>query len=256
MRVGRVGIVHVHSSYSHDGRDSLARLADIAKDRGIAFVGLTDHAEDLDAALFERYLTECAAVTAASGVTMIPGLEYRFLGLKGMHLLAFGLSRWMVPATPAEFLAQARDFARFTMAAHPGLYGYRLPEEVAARIDAIEIWNAGYNTRWLPDPKAIRLLGEVRRQRPEVVGVAGLDQHDASNDRETRVLLLTADRTADPLQELKAGRFTNLGRTMRLDPRTPVSRPALAVLRLARWGFDRLERAQDAAVRLIRRRRR
>ena len=56
-------------------------------------------------------------------------------------------------------------------------------------IDAVEVWNASYNTRYLPDPRAIALLHVVQRTRPAVVGVAGLDQHDAGNDRRTRVVL-------------------------------------------------------------------
>ena len=44
----RVGIVHVHSSYSHDGHDSVEDLRSFAERQGIGFIGLTDHAEDLE----------------------------------------------------------------------------------------------------------------------------------------------------------------------------------------------------------------
>ena len=44
---GCVGVVHVHSDYSADGRDSLEQLRAFALERGIAFIGLTDHAEHM-----------------------------------------------------------------------------------------------------------------------------------------------------------------------------------------------------------------
>jgi hypothetical protein len=251
---GRLGVVHVHSAWSHDSNDSLEALHEFARVRGIRFVGLTDHAEDFDAARFRAYHLACQAASS-SVVALIPGLEYRFAGHKGLHLLALGLSQWMAPTTPAEFIEQAGRVARFTIAAHPVLYSHALPPAVEQGIDAIEIWNASYNTRWLPDPKAIALLRRIRRARPEVTGIAGLDQHDARNDRGTRVLLFRADPALDPLAELKAGRYVNLGQTMRLPAAEPLGSTALGMLRVVRWGFDRVERSQDRLVRLIRGRR-
>jgi hypothetical protein len=245
---GPTGVLHVHSDFSHDGRDSLEQLRAFAEQRGIAFVGLTDHAEDFDAARFAVYVERCRAASS-DRVALIPGLEYRFPRFSGLHLLALGLSRWIDPDTPAAFILEAEHAARFTIAAHPVLPRYHLPEEVLNHIDAIEVWNAGYNTRYLPDPRAMRLLQQVRARRPEVVGVAGLDQHDSRNDRETRVVL---DRpTTDPLAELKAGRFTNVGRTMRFDAAVSWGPWRLGALRAVREVFDRVERTQDWVARRL-----
>ncbi len=248
---GPVGVLHVHSDYSRDGLDSLEALRTFALDRGIAFVCLTDHAEDFDRAKFEEYLIRCREVSAG-GPLLFPGLEFRFAGFPGLHLLALGLRAWMEPATPLDFLAQASGNAEFTIVAHPLLCRYEIPEGIGAGIDAIEVWNAAYNTRWLPDPRAIALLQQLRRQRPAIVGVAGLDQHDASNDRETRVVLHQGD-PRNPWETLRAGRFENRGRTLRFDPRMEWAPWRLALLRGARWGLDRVERVQDRLVRRLRR---
>jgi hypothetical protein len=234
-----VGVVHLHSAYSHDGRDSLQRLREWALARGLKFVGLTDHAEDFDEGRFAAYRQECASVSD-SAVTLIPGLEFRFVGHTGLHLLALGLARWIAPATPAEFIAESKGVTGLTIAAHPMLFQYQAPAEVCSGIDAIEVWNASYNTRYLPDPRAIRLLHEIRRTRPEVVGVAGLDQHDAANDRRTRVIVDAA--AADPLGEIRAGRFSNEGFGMRFGS-WPAS--TLPLLEAVRFVFDRVERTQE-----------
>ncbi len=248
----RIGIIHVHSDYSSDGKDSLETLRVFALARNISWIGLTDHAEDFTADRFAEYAERCLTLSDHS-VRLIPGLEYRFAGFTGLHLLALGLTRWIQPGTPEEFIREARLAARFTIAAHPVLFDYQLPMSVAEGIDAIEVWNAAYNTRFLPDPKAIRLLHACRAKRPGVFGTAGLDQHDSRNDRETRVLVAAGEM--DPLGALKAGRFVNVGRTMRLDPAVSLARFQLVALTLARWALTFVERVQHYSVSPFRKKR-
>lgn len=236
------GVVHLHSAYSHDGKDALPRLRAWALSRGLRFVGLTDHAEDFDEARFAAFRRECASLSDQD-VSLIPGLEYRFAGYTGLHLLALGLTRWIAPATPEAFIADTKGATRLTIAAHPVLFKYQAPPEVLAGIDAIEVWNANYNTRYLPDPRAIRLLHEVRRTRPDVVGIAGLDQHDAANDRGTRVIVDAAAK--DPLAEIRAGRFENQGFGMRFGPTVAWPAYQLSLLDAIRFAFDRVERTQE-----------
>ena len=243
------GVIHMHSDYSHDSLDPLEVLRDTAIQRGIRFVGMSDHAEDLSEEIFAEYVKHCDSVSD-SRVQIVPGLEFRFAGLKGMHLFALGLRTWITPTTPEEFIEQTRGVAQMTVLAHPVLARYNIPSVVLEHIDAIEVWNANYNTRYLPDPRAIQLFYDVHRQRPNVVATVGLDQHDASNDRELRVIL---PRPADdPIAELKAGRFRNHGRTMEFDSRVTLSTSQIYGLRVARRLYDMVERTQDHTVRLLR----
>ena len=247
-----LGALHVHSSYSRDGRDSLPDLHAFAAARGIRFLGLTDHAEDLDRELFRQYVHECVELSD-DRVTLIPGLEFRFAGHKGMHLLALGLRDWMDPRTPEEFFQLSEGVTGLTIAAHPVFPRYRYPQVVLDRVHAIEVWNATYNTRFLPDPRAIRLLRQVRARRPEVVAVVGLDQHDSRNDRETRVVV---DASADPLAAMREGRFQNIGRTMRFDSAAELGPVRDALLWVGRAIFDRVERTQERGSKWLSRRRR
>lgn len=238
-----VGVIHVHSDYSRDGRDSLERLREFALEHGLRFIALTDHAEDLDPEKFDAYVRHCRAVSDAR-VTLIPGLEYRFAGFRGLHLLALRLGRWMEPRTPDEFMREASDAAALTVVAHPRLADYALPESVAGGIDAIEVWNASYDTRYLPDPRAIRMVQAVRRTRPEVSAMVGLDQHDSSNYRQTRVIV--DDAEADPIPALKAGRFTNAGRTLTFGRTAEWDPISFGALSLARRVLDGIDRAQES----------
>ena len=250
-QVRRTGIVHLHSDYSSDGFDTLELLRDVAIRRRIGFVCLTDHAEDLDAPLFRSYQAHCRKLSD-DAVRMIPGLEFRFDGYRGLHLLALGLREWVEPDTPEAFLRDAAPKAGFTIMAHPVYPDYQAPDCVLNGIDAIEVWNASYNTRYLPDPRAIAMVRQGRRRRPELLGTAGLDQHDARNDREVRVVL---DHGAedDPLAALRAGRFTNVGRTMRFRPQLEWGPLRMLGLSLVRSAFDAIERTQHHAGRMRRR---
>ncbi|MDZ4672874.1 MAG: PHP domain-containing protein [Gemmatimonadota bacterium] len=237
------GALHVHSAYSHDGRDSLADLRAFAVRHHLSFLAMTDHAEDFDQARFDAFRAECAAQSDAQ-VVLIPGLEFRFPGFPGLHLLALGMREWMSPGTPAEFLADARRAAGFTIVAHPILPNYQVPADVTAHIDAIEIWNASYNTRYLPDPRAIALFQRLRTRRPELRATVGLDQHDARNFRET-CIEMTAEAARDPIAALRSGDYRNVGRWVRLEA-TPMLGPgSLAMLHVARGCLDVVERAQE-----------
>ncbi len=244
------GVVHVHSSYSHDGRDSLPALQAFARQKELAFVALTDHAEDFDPEVFRRFTEECRSLSS-DGPTLIPGLEFRFKSLKGLHLLALGLTRWIEPETVDDFISMTDGVAGLTVAAHPVLPNYTYPGVVLDGIGAIEVWNASYNTRFLPDPRAIRLVHRIRRSRPAVVAIAGLDQHDARNDRETRVELL---EDGDPLACMRDGRFVNVGRTMRFDSGANLGPVAMAGLSGARLVLNGVEGVQDRVARWLARR--
>jgi hypothetical protein len=242
VTVGRsAGVLHVHSTYSHDGHDTLEELREWALGKAIHYVWLTDHAEDFTSERFAEFVGRCGALSDAR-VALVPGLEFRFRGYTGLHLLAVDLRSWIAPTTPGEFVALAPSVSALTVVAHPGLARYRIPEEVRSGIGAIEIWNGAYNTRYLPDPIAMRLVRELRRHRPEVVGTAGLDQHDRANDRELRIDM--AGDVEDATAALVAGRYTNRGRTMTIAPDCELSPLRLAALDLARTALDGVERLQ------------
>lgn len=238
--------IHMHSDYSHDGLDSLEHLRDLCIARRIGWVGMTDHAEDLSADVFEEFRTNCAAVSDER-VHIEPGLEYRFAGLRGVHLLAIGLSEWITPTTPEEFFDQTARHARLTVLAHPVLCHYTAPQVVLDRVDAIEVWNTNYNTRHLPDPRAMDLYHEVHARRPEVVATVGLDQHDGSNDREVRIIVPAAD-AADPAAAIRAGRFSNIGRNMRFDSRAALPAAEMRRLRIRRRALDAVNTVHDRVV--------
>ena len=245
------GAIHMHSDYSHDGLDSLEALRDACIARNIRWVGLTDHAEDFDPETFDIYRSHCAA-TSDDQFTFIPGLEFRFAGYRGIHLLAIGVSAWMEPHTFEDFFAQAGHAARFTVLAHPILCHYAVPQIVLDQVGAIEIWNTNYNTRYLPDPCAIELYHAAHDQRPDLLATVGLDQHDSRSDRGVRTLVSDSDM-ADPIAALTQGRFRTTGRSTSFDSVASITASDFRRLRLKRKLLDAAGFVHDRAIRAIRR---
>ena len=244
------GIIHVHTAYSHDGRDSIADLASWARERGIAFVAITDHAEDLDEQRWMSLVDECR-MHSGDDLTLFPGLEFRFDGFPGLHLLACGLRRWITPATPVEFIADAEGVCDLTVGAHPGIWRRACPTDVLKALNAVEVWNGGYNTRYLPDPIAMEMVQDLQKMGSGTVATVGPDQHDRRNDKELRIVVRSA--AAQALTAIREGRFKNHGKTMAFGSRLDSMDLTLPLLRVARMSLDLLSKVQDRMVRLLRR---
>lgn len=236
------GIVHVHTAYSHDGRDEIPDLARWATERGIQFIGITDHAEDLDEDSWNELVAECAA-HSSDRVLLIPGLEFRFAGFTGVHLLACGLTRWITPTTPAQFIEQTAKACALTIGAHPVIWRAACPDDVLTKLDAVEIWNAGYNSRFLPDPAAMARVRALRGRGFATVATVGPDQHDRRKDPELRIVVNGPVEQA--LQQIKHGSFVNERRGFRIEPDVAWSAPKRAGMQVVRSAFDLLKTTRD-----------
>ncbi len=237
----RVGIVHVHTAHSHDGRDAVADLAVWGKSLGLSFIGVTDHAEDFDEEKWLTLVSECAKASDDL-IEVIPGLEFRFDGFPGLHLLACGLDRFITPRTPAEFIAQTERHATLTIGAHPVIWRRECPPDVLRSLNAIEIWNGGYNTRYLPDPSAISLVRRLRRDGFSTVATVGPDQHDRRNDKQLRIWMSVHE--PDSLAAIREGRFRGEGTSMSISC-TDWSVYQRLTLRVGRWLLDTVVSAQE-----------
>lgn len=227
--------LHVHSDYSHDAVDSLEALRDRCVERGISTVCLTEHAEDLDAATFAEYVRHCEALSDAT-FSYVPGLEYRFPTHRGVHVLALGAGDWMTPTTLEAFFAEADRVRAFTILAHPLTCRYSPPSIVGERIDGIEVWNARYNTRYLPDPDAITLYRRLAAARPTLRATVGLDLHDARVDGELRIAMAGAGD--DFIGALRRGEYTNAGRNLAFDASANIPDRTMQTLRIQRHFID------------------
>lgn len=234
-----LAVMHVHTEWSHDGSDSLAAMSDFAVRERLRWVFLTDHAEDFDERRYRSYINACRD-SSTQAHELVPGLEFRFAAFPGLHLLALGLRQWIAPQTPEEFCLAATDNAQFLVIAHPITTRYNVPDAVLAGVHALEIWNARYNTKYLPDGTAIQLWQDAQRKWPGILATCGTDQHNLLKEGRLRIELPSTD---DPFASLRSGRFRNRGIALRVSaaPHWGQARHFLVsglrqtIVRLKRW---------------------
>lgn len=238
------GLFHVHSSFSADGKLGLAELKTECVRRGMRFMVVTDHAEDLGAVELRDYVSQCRLLSGR-GFLAVPGLEFRLPEMDETHLIVAG---WDDPH-PGEYVpapeicagAVAGRNVNLVVLAHPFKTNppRPLPPEIEAGLDAVEVWNASCDSRYLPDYRAIRIYRDLKSRRPGLVGIGGLDLHDSSGFRGLRIRLRGECRTAAELvSRLKAGEFENVGAYLSMRSSPDYGRAALALLSVGRHILD------------------
>jgi predicted metal-dependent phosphoesterase TrpH len=159
--------LHAHSSYSHDGRDSVRELLAAAERAGLDAIAVTDH-DTIDGGL------EGAALAEEYGLLGIPGIE---VTSSAGHVIGLGVRTSIESGLSfGETLAAIRDAGGIAIVPHPfqesrhGVYAHVDGAELATA-DAIEVYNSRLIT------------GRSNRQaarfadRMEVPTIAGSDAH-------------------------------------------------------------------------------
>jgi hypothetical protein len=172
------GIAHVHSRYSYDGCHDLAAIAAFAAERRLDFVLMSEHNRTLTDASMAAFVAECDALTLATGVLMVPGIECEATP-DHVHVLCYGVRTLITARDAAAIAARAREAAGFVVLAHP-MYREALAHvgrDVLDRLDGFEIWNGKADGADYPSDDAIRRLAELRRTGSGLVPMAGCDLH-------------------------------------------------------------------------------
>jgi hypothetical protein len=231
------GIIHVHSTFSYDGKHSLEEIAEMARKRGHDFVGITEHSNTLDDDKMAAMVEECRRVSSPQCL-IIPGVE--FTCENNLHLVSVGVERYTAEKRPGEVARFVQEQGGVAVVAHPVRYQYRIPTEMLPHLDGIEIWNAGYDGRFIPNDRSIRLVADLRRTTPSLFAFAGQDLHRIQNYRHVSLTLQCADFTRQGIiQALKAGDFCMENRYFRLDARHLPSGWRL-------WGIGRIRRLYES----------
>lgn len=170
--------LHIHSAASHDGRMTLAEIAEAAKEAGLDGVAVCDH---------DVVLTE---VPDDLGVLVIPGAEF---STEHGHLLGLFLTAPIEHRSFAETVAAIHAQGGLAVLAHPferSRDAERL-EPLAPLLDGIEVFN-GRADRKIPDANArAQAFAANHNLRP----FAGSDAHVLREIGNGTVTIEAEDRT-------------------------------------------------------------
>lgn len=167
------GLLHVHSTYSYDGKLSLVELKHRLQAAGLAFAAMTEHTDQLTTEVAQRFVAECRALSDSTFV-FLPGFEVPY---GRAHLLHLGATDFKVPvARNEDELLLWRAAAPLVILAHPVRNRWRLDATLRGLIDGVEVWNQQYDGKRVPRPRSLSLLRSLRRQST-LLGTVGVDFH-------------------------------------------------------------------------------
>jgi glycosyltransferase involved in cell wall biosynthesis/predicted ATP-grasp superfamily ATP-dependent carboligase/predicted metal-dependent phosphoesterase TrpH len=240
-------LIHVHSTFSYDGELSIAQLAALMREKGVQVCCLTEHTRQLTAERGQRLVAECAE-HSGEDLLLVPGLEFDQKGWH--HILALGITEMLPEFDYPELVRMIHDRGGIAVLAHPGAEDIDQDPEVARQVDAIEVWNAMHDGRYLPNAAALEQYCRARRLGARAVAVAGIDFHYRDNLKNVALYLdLPAGKLDWPSvrEALRNGRFF----------------ASNGIVRLPAWGYSRwmlpiigwLRAAQKMVARLKNRRR-
>jgi predicted metal-dependent phosphoesterase TrpH len=168
------GLIHIHSSFSYDGKNSIQEWAAFLKLKGYDFACFTEHDDDFDQHKMAQLVKECKDISDASFYA-VPGLEFRCSNK--VHLLGLGVTTYKRadgPIAAAQFIKGAGGLS---VLAHPRGYERNITKALLEYIDGIEAWNASKDGRFLPSSDSIQFCMECKRANPTVMLVGGADVH-------------------------------------------------------------------------------
>ena len=167
------GIAHVHSSYSFDGRLTLADLSAFIREHRIDFVLMSEHVESLDPGKLGDFVRECE-VRSGDTFLLIPGVE-----IDDLHALFYGIR-------PVESWEDNDDLARqfasngaLVVVSHPVKIKQDIPDVTKALAEGVEIWNSRHDGKIALNSRIVRYWRTLQTQlKRGLVPVIGIDFHD------------------------------------------------------------------------------
>ena len=219
--MAKFGIIHVHSDFSYDGRHTLGEIASFAKNRGYSFVGMTEHSNTFDADKMAAFVKACRRLSDPE-LFLIPGIEFNCE--KDFHLMGLGIECLpdMAIKDPIAVTRFIRGQGGLAIVSHPSRYAYRMPSGLETEIHGIEVWNASYDGRFVPNDQSIEVWQELRKRNTALIAFGGQDLHHITNHSQVKLEVRSSELTEESvLQSLKQGNFTIANSCFRLHPLHP-----------------------------------
>lgn len=241
------GALHVHSTLSRDGTLTIAELARYFKKKGYHFLAMGEHAEDLDEAKVQA-LREQSAANSDDTFCVIPGIE--FAVTRQIHIVGIGVVELIPLADPVFVAGEMRKKRGMSILAHPKRLGWTCPPELLLALDAAEIWNVGYDGKYLPSAKALPAFAHMREVNPKLLAIASHDFHRTASFYDVAIEMDAPALVPDAiLQGLKRGDYRVRSAFFNCDQHGHVSTAGAALVRLVSGRLEKIRRARSTFAR-------
>lgn len=199
------GVVHMHSTYSYDGKESLQSLRDFLMNKGVSFCCLTEHTDYMTLEQAQLFVQECKMLSTSQFV-FIPGFEVPYLKA---HILLVGTEVFLGQFADGEMLKTWSKATALTILAHPVRNAFIIDETMEQTLDGVEIWNQQYEGKLVPRQRSVRLLKTLQQRNPSLLATGGLDFHRKEHFGSPLYTIDIQNLTSDAiLSALKNGEYS------------------------------------------------
>jgi len=147
------GVFHVHSNFSHDGRNSIDEIIKVLEKKDFKFIVLTDHFEDFNKDKFFEYISTIEKINKKNKIIIIPGIEVEF---KEFHIVLAPVNDYH----QTKNFIETGSFKNFTLRiiAHPSKNSLNEFENLIKNypFNGIEMWNQRADGSFYPPMKLIK----------------------------------------------------------------------------------------------------
>lgn len=241
------GALHVHSTLSRDGTMTIAELARYFKQKGYQFVAMGEHAEDLDSAKVQA-LREESAANSDDQFCVIPGIE--FAVTRQIHIVGIRVVRLIHLENPVYVAEQMREQGGMSILAHPKRLGWDCPPDLLAALDAAEIWNVGYDGKYLPSAKALPAFERMHQINPQLLAIASHDFHRTASFYDVAIEMDAPAIAPDPiLENLKRGGYRVRSAFFSCDSHGHASAAGSALVKHMSGPLEKMRKARSSFAR-------
>jgi hypothetical protein len=223
------GALHVHSQASHDGVLSLPRIADLYRSRGFQFICIAEHSEDMTDGKLTELRLESESLSDGD-FRMIAGIEYSCKD--ALHIVGVGCEQLLDTSDPVRLAQNIHSTGGFSILAHPRRIRWCCSPELAANLNAVEVWNVRYDGKYLPAPRALEFFNQMKALNPKLLAAVGDDFHGLGGCYPLGIHMSvnSIDRESI-LTELMNGRYQLGSLGFRVDAKSSFSPGHLALFR-------------------------
>jgi hypothetical protein len=196
-----VGVAHIHSTYSFDGKVKLSEIAQVFRSRGLDFALMSEHIEELPAKRIREFVRDCRRLSDEA-FKMIPGIE-----MDEFHILLFGVDE----PDDIEDHRMLREYflqrGSVMVLSHPIKILGGIAADVRLRLAGVEVWNSRHDGKGYPRMSNLELLRALRQDGQRLAAICGLDFHSWHDEVDIRLEVEAADPSVEGiLQALREGK--------------------------------------------------
>lgn len=199
------GAIHIHTLASHDGELSLSQITDHYRSRGFQFICITEHSQDMTESKI-RMLRQESESLSGENFCVLAGIEYSCKD--ALHIVGVGCLQLLDTSDPVHLVQNIRSAGGFSVLAHPKRIHWRCSPELAANLNAMEVWNVRYDGKYLPSPHALEFFNQMKVLNPGLLAAVGDDLHALRGSYPLAFHMSVGSLNRESiLKELKNGRY-------------------------------------------------